>query len=131
MFIKSYFSHHLHQCQWIHDTSMYFLYKKQISYSALTIWIVRIVFGNQKMNEYEYQIPLSGPNYSNSQIVWIIHSNTARDFMDCSCVCLGLLWLHHQSSSAFLQRLLNKDTFDKFKFLANANIRWKFTFLYL
>ena len=70
-------------------------YKKQISYSALTIWIVWIVFGNQKMNEYEYQIPLSGPNYSNSRIVWIIHSNTARDFMDCSCVCLGLLWLHH------------------------------------
>ena len=77
MFIKSYFSHHLHQCQWIHDTSMYFLYKKQISYSALTIWIVQIVFKNQKMNKYEYQIPLFSPNYSNSLIVLIIRPNTA------------------------------------------------------
>ena len=47
------------------------------SYSALTIRIVRIVFGNQKMNEYEYRIPLFGPNYSNSRIVRIIRSNTA------------------------------------------------------
>ena len=46
------------------------------SYSALTIRIVRIVFGNQKMNEYEYRIPLFGPNYSNSRIVRIIRSNT-------------------------------------------------------
>ena len=94
MFIKSYFSHHLLQCQGIQDTSMYFLYKKQIlivefilhigsdnwillfSYSALTIRIVRIVFGNQKMNEYEYRIPLFGPNYSNSRIIRIIRSNT-------------------------------------------------------
>ena len=38
--------------------------------------IVRIVFGNQKMNEYEYQILLFGPNYSNSRIVRIIRSNT-------------------------------------------------------
>ena len=49
------------------------------SYSALTIRIVRIVFGNQKMNEYEYRIPLFGPNYSNNRIVWIIRSNTAVD----------------------------------------------------
>ena len=46
------------------------------SYSALTIRIVRIVFGNQKMNEYEYRILLFGPNYSNSRIVRIIRSNT-------------------------------------------------------
>ena len=46
------------------------------SYSALTIRIVRIVFGNQKMNEYEYRIPLFGPNYSNSRIVRIIRPNT-------------------------------------------------------
>ena len=46
------------------------------SYSALTIRIVRIVFRNQKMNEYEYRIPLFGPNYSNSRIVRIIRSNT-------------------------------------------------------
>ena len=76
---------------------MYFLYKKKFlqsgisiqsssldpiigfllfSYSALTIRIVRIVFGNQKMNEYEYRIPLFGPNYSNSRIVRIIRPNT-------------------------------------------------------
>ena len=47
------------------------------SYSALTIRIVRIVFGNQKMNEYKYWIPLFGTNYSNSWIVRIIRSNTA------------------------------------------------------
>ena len=49
------------------------------SYSALTIRIVRIVrivFGTHKMNEYEYRIPLFGPNYSNSRIVRIIRPNT-------------------------------------------------------
>ena len=46
------------------------------SYSAPTIWIVWILFGNQKMNKYKYRIPLFGPNYSNSWIVWIIRYNT-------------------------------------------------------
>ena len=46
-------------------------------YSALTIPIVQILFGNQKMNENEYRIPLFGPNYLNSLIVRIIYSNTA------------------------------------------------------
>ena len=36
----------------------------------------RIVFGRQKMNEYEYRIPLFGPNYSNSRIIRIIRDNT-------------------------------------------------------
>ena len=31
------------------------------------------------MNEYEYRIPLFGPNYSNSRIVRIIRSNTDTD----------------------------------------------------
>ena len=31
------------------------------------------------MNEYEYRIPLFGPNYSNSRIVRIIRSNTVSD----------------------------------------------------
>ena len=102
MFIMSYFCHHLHQCQWIHDTSMYFLYKNKFlswililsssldliigfllfSYSALTIRIDWIVFGNQKMNEYEYQIPLFSTNYSNSRIVRIVRSNTGTDLPD-------------------------------------------------
>ena len=34
-----------------------FFVQKQISYSALTIWIVQIVFWNQKMNEYQYLAP--------------------------------------------------------------------------
>ena len=29
------------------------------------------------MNEYEYRIPLFGPNYSNSRIIRIIRDNTA------------------------------------------------------
>ena len=83
---------------------MYFLYQKKFlqswilnqsssldqiigyllfSYSALTIRIVRIVFGTHKMNEYEYQIPLFGPNYSNSRIVQIIRPNTAMDIVFC------------------------------------------------
>ena len=33
------------------------------------------------MNEYEYRIPLFGPNYSNSRIVRIIRSNTDTDFI--------------------------------------------------
>ena len=90
MFIKSYFSHHLHQCQWTHDTSMYFLYKKQILIKwnfnpILQIgsdnWILTIqLFGPNYSNssntirkpENEWiWIPLFGPNYSNSQIVGI------------------------------------------------------------
>ena len=31
------------------------------------------------MDEYEYRIPLFGPNYWNSQIVRIIRSNTGMD----------------------------------------------------
>ena len=31
------------------------------------------------MNEYEYRIPLFGPNYSNSRIIRIIRDNTATD----------------------------------------------------
>ena len=31
------------------------------------------------MNEYEYRIPLFGPNYSNSWIVRIIRPNTAGE----------------------------------------------------
>ena len=79
---------------------MYFLYQKKFlqswilnqsssldqiigyllfSYLALTIRIVRIVFGTHKMNEYEYRIPLFGPNYSNSRIVRIIRPNTDDD----------------------------------------------------
>ena len=46
------------------------------NYSDLTIPKIQIVFGSQKMNEYEYQIPLFGPNYSNIRIIRIIRSNT-------------------------------------------------------
>ena len=45
-------------------------------YSALNIRIIRIVFGIQKMNEYEYRIALFGPNYSNIRIIRIIRPNT-------------------------------------------------------
>ena len=46
------------------------------NYSIPTIRIIRIVFGSQKMNEYEYRIPLFGPHYSNSRIIRIIRDNT-------------------------------------------------------
>ena len=49
------------------------------NYSALTIQIIRIVFGIQKMNEYEYRIALFGPNYSNIRIIRIICSNTDQE----------------------------------------------------
>ena len=39
------------------------------NYSALTIQIIGILFGIQKMNEYEYRIALFGPNYSNIRII--------------------------------------------------------------
>ena len=50
-------------------------------YSDLTIRIIRIVFGSQKMNEYEYRIPLFGPNNSNIRIIRIIRSNTDSVFV--------------------------------------------------
>ena len=49
------------------------------NYSALTIRIIWIEFGIQKMNEYEYRIALFGPNYSNIRIIRIIRPNTVRD----------------------------------------------------
>ena len=61
MFIKSYFSHNLHQCQWIHDTSMYFLYKKQI----LTKWNFNPILQFGSDNRI-LTIQLFSPNYSNS-----------------------------------------------------------------
>ena len=78
------------------------------SYSALTIRIVRIVFGNQKMNEYEYRIPLFGPNCSNSWIVRIIRSNTALLVTIIFCqnnsseARLRSLWLTHEEGGKWL-----------------------------
>ena len=46
------------------------------NYSTPTIPIVQI-FWSLKKNEYKYRIPLFGPYYSNSRIVWIIRPNTA------------------------------------------------------
>ena len=68
------------------------------SYSALTIRIVRIVFGTQKMNEYEYRIPLFGPNYSNSRIVRIIRPNTDAECSRLHAECSRIFWMPAESS---------------------------------
>ena len=67
-------------------------------YLSLTI---RILFRIQKMNEYEYRIPLFGPYYSNSRIVRIIRTNSdlchilSHMSLETKCLCLLLYMAWH------------------------------------
>ena len=47
------------------------------------------------MNEYEYRIPLFGPNYLNSRIIRIIRDNTAIDWPGRGAA-LGAVWLERK-----------------------------------
>ena len=66
--------------------------------------LVRIVFRNQKMNKYEYRIPLFGPNYSNSRIVRIIRPNTAvySTLVQCTVHITGFYLSGHEDGKVKL-----------------------------
>ena len=58
------------------------------------------------MNEYEYRIPLFGPNYSNCRIIRIICDNTdqkpAENVTTCNALQCNLLCAHQKYSACYI-----------------------------
>ena len=88
----------------------------------LTIRIIWIVFRSRKMNEYEYRIPLFGPNYSN---IWALLQKCTEGGQPLALKCtLGCLPWVLKCTEGYLTRKPGRIHLDLFMWPMQGNLEW-------